>query len=180
MSSQFETVIGVLCATYLGMRFGKKTIALVGFSLAGVFMALFILLPSDSVGTAFALEYLRAISFAPAIPLLWAMFADVADYAEWKTGRRTTGVVYATIMFSLKTGLSLGAAMAGWLISAYGYVPNMKQTASALLGIRLTISIYPAIFYAIIVSCLIFYQIGKKLNLQIQDDLTERRKQFQN
>ena len=180
MSSQFVTVIGVLCATYLGMRFGKKTIALAGFSLAGVFMASFILLPPDSVGAAFALEYLRAISFAPAIPLLWAMFADVADYAEWKTGRRTTGVVYSTIMFSLKAGLSLGAAMAGWLISAYGYVPNVKQTAEALLGIRLTISIYPVIFYAIIVSCLIFYQIDKKLNLQIQDDLTERRKQFQN
>ena len=83
-------------------------------------------------------------------------------------------------MFSLKAGLSLGAAMAGWLISAYGYVPNVKQTAAALLGIRLTISIYPAIFYVIIVSCLIFYQIDNKLNLQIQDDLTERRKQFQN
>lgn len=180
MSSQFVTVIGVLCATYLGMRFGKKRIALAGFSLAGVFMASFILIPSDSVGAVLALEYLRAISFAPAIPLLWAMFADVADYTEWITGRRTTGVVYATIMFSLKTGLSLGAAMAGWLISAYGYVPNMKQTAATLMGIRLTISLYPAIFYAIIVSCLIFYPIDKKLNLQMQDDLTERRRQFQN
>jgi Na+/melibiose symporter-like transporter len=179
MSSQFVTVIGVLCATYLCIRFGKKAIALAGFSLAGIFMAMFMLLSSDSIGATFALEYLRAISFAPAIPLLWAMFADVADYAEWKTGRRTTGVVYATIMFSLKAGLSLGGAIAGWLLSAYGYVPNVEQTAKALLGIRLTISIYPAIFYVIIVLFLVFYQIGKKLNIQIQDELAERRKQFQ-
>jgi Na+/melibiose symporter-like transporter len=142
-------------------------------------MAMFMLLSSDSIGATFALEYLRAISFAPAIPLLWAMFADVADYAEWKTGRRTTGVIYATIMFSLKAGLSLGGAIAGWLLSAYGYVPNVEQTAKALMGIRLTISIYPAIFYAIIMVCLVFYQIGKKLNIQIQDELAERRKQFQ-
>jgi GPH family glycoside/pentoside/hexuronide:cation symporter len=180
MSSQFVTVIGVLCATYLGMRFGKKAIALAGFSLAGIFMASFMLLSSDSVGATFALEYLRAISFAPAIPLLWAMFADVADYAEWKTKRRTTGVIYATIMFSLKAGLSFGSAIAGWLLSAYGYIPNVQQNVKALLGIRLTISIFPAIFYAIIVSCLIFYPIGRKLNVQIQDELAERRKQFQN
>jgi glycoside/pentoside/hexuronide:cation symporter, GPH family len=180
MSSQFVTVIGVLCATYLGIRFGKKAIALAGFSLAGIFMASFMLLSSDSVGATFALEYLRAISFAPAIPLLWAMFADVADYAEWKTGRRTTGVIYATIMFSLKAGLSLGGAIAGWLLSAYGYIPNVQQTTKALLGIRLTISVYPAIFYGIILSFLVFYQIGKKLNIQIQDELAERRKQFQN
>jgi GPH family glycoside/pentoside/hexuronide:cation symporter len=180
MSSQFVTVLGVLCATFLGMRFGKKAVALAGFSLAGIFMASFVLLSPDSIKAAFALEYLRALSFAPAIPLLWAMFADVADYAEWKTGRRTTGVIYATIMFSLKAGLSLGGAIAGWLLSAYGYVPNVQQTAEALLGIRLTISVYPAVFYGIIIGCLVFYQIGKKLNIQIQDELAERRKQFQN
>ena len=178
MSSQFVTVIGVLCATFLGMRYGKKAIALAGFSLAGIFMAMFILLSSDSIEAVFALEYLRAISFAPAIPLLWAMFADVADYAEWKTKRRATGVVYATIMFSLKAGLSFGSAIAGWLLSGYGYIPNAQQTTKALQGIRMTISIYPAIFYVIIVSCLIFYPIGKELNVQIQDELIERRKQF--
>lgn len=178
MSTQFVTVIGVLCATYLSIRFGKKAIAVAGFSLAGIFMASFMLLSSDSIGAAFALEYLRAISFAPAIPLLWAMFADVADYAEWKTNRRTTGVIYATIMFSLKAGLSLGGALAGWLLSGYGYVPNVQQTAEALLGIRLTISIYPAVFYVFVVICLLYYPIGKKLNLQIQDELSERRQQF--
>ena len=180
MSSQFVTVIGVLCATYLGMKFGKKSIALFGFTMAGIFMAMFMLLGSNSIGATFALEYLRAICFAPAIPLLWAMFADVADYAEWKTKRRTTGVVYATIMFSLKAGLSFGSAIAGWLLSGYGYVPNVEQTTKALLGIRMTISVYPAIFYAIIISFLVFYPISKKLNVQIQDELAERRKQFQN
>jgi GPH family glycoside/pentoside/hexuronide:cation symporter len=107
------------------------------------------------------------------------MFADVADYAEWKTGRRTTGVIYATIMFGLKAGLSLGGAMAGWLLSWYGYKANAVQTARALLGIRMTVSVYPAIFFLIVVVCMFFYQIGKKLNIQIQDELAERRKHIQ-
>jgi len=179
MSSQFVTVIGVLCATALSIRFGKKAVVGIGFALTAVFMASFIFLPADAIGALFALEYLRALAFAPTIPLLWAMFADVADYAEWKTGRRTTGVIYATIMFGLKAGLSLGGAMAGWLLSAYGYVPNVQQTARALTGIRMTVSIYPAIFFGIVVACMFFYKIGKKLNIQIQDELAERRKQFQ-
>jgi glycoside/pentoside/hexuronide:cation symporter, GPH family len=179
MSSQFVTVIGVLCATALSIRFGKKAIVAVGFGLTAVFMASFIFLPADAIGALFTLEYLRALAFAPTIPLLWAMFADVADYAEWKTGRRTTGVIYATIMFGLKAGLSLGGAMAGWLLSGYGYVPNVPQTAKALLGIRMTISVYPAVFFLVVVTCMFFYKIGKKLNIQIQDELAERRKQFQ-
>ena len=106
------------------------------------------------------------------------MFADVADYSEWKTGRRTTGVIFATILFGLKTGLSLGGFAAGWLLSGYGYVPNAVQTPEALQGIRMTISIYPAILFGIVIVCLLCYKIGKRLNLQIQDELAERRKKF--
>ncbi len=179
MSSQFVTVIGVLCATALSMRYGKKAVVQVGFGLTTLLMAAFIFLPADAVGATFALEYLRALAYAPTIPLLWAMFADVADYAEWKTGRRTTGVIYATIMFALKTGLSLGGAMAGWLLSWYGYKANVAQTSQALLGIRMTISIYPAVFFLIIVICLSFYGISKQLNIRIQDELAERRNKVQ-
>ena len=178
MSSQFVTVIGVLCSTFLAMRFGKKSVAIAGFSLTTIFMALFVLLPPDAVGTLFILEYARALTYAPTIPLIWAMFADVVDYSEWKTGRRITGVIYATILFGLKTGLSLGGAMAGWLLSGYGYRPNAVQTAGALRGIRLTISVFPAIFFVIVIVCLVCYKIGKNLNLQIQDELAERRKKF--
>jgi GPH family glycoside/pentoside/hexuronide:cation symporter len=176
MSGQFVLVIGVLCATYLSIRFGKKAVALTGFALTTVFMAGFIFLPPDNIWATFILVWLRSLVYAPTIPLLWAMFADVVDYAEWKTGRRTTGVIYATVLFALKLGLSLGAFLAGWLLSGYGYHSKAVQTAHSLLGIRLTISIYPAILYCVIVGALCFYSIGKKLNLQIQDELAERRK----
>jgi glycoside/pentoside/hexuronide:cation symporter, GPH family len=179
MSSQFVTVIGVLCATWLSIRFGKKAIVQIGFALTAIFMASFIFLPANAIGATFALEYIRALAFAPTIPLLWAMFADVVDFAEWKTGRRTTGVIYATIMFGLKAGLSLGGAMAGWILALYGYKANMVQTPTALMGIRLTVSVYPAIFFLIVVLTMFFYKIGKRLNIQIQDELAERRKSFE-
>ena len=176
MSGQFVLVIGVLFSTYLSIKFGKKVVALTGFALTTVFMAGFIFLPSDNIWATFVMVWLRSLVYAPTIPLLWAMFADVSDYAEWKTGRRTTGVIYATVLFALKFGLSLGGFLAGWLLAWYGYRPNLAQTQHALLGLRLTISIYPAILYCVIVGALCFYSITKKLNLQIQDELAERRR----
>ena len=178
ISAQLVTVVGVLFSTALCARFGKKAVALAGFSVTTVFLALFALVPAESIGTIFVMEWLRALAYAPTIPVLWAMFADVADYSEWKFGRRATGIIYATILFGLKTGLSLGGAAAGWLLSAFGYRANAVQTNQALDGIRLTISVFPAILFLLVVACLIAYPIGKKLNIQIQDELSERRKRF--
>ncbi len=177
LSGQVVLVIGVLFSTYLSIKFGKKAVALTGFSLTTIFMACFIFLPADNIWATFIMVWLRSLVYAPTIPLLWAMFADVVDYAEWKTSRRTTGVIYATILFGLKLGLSLGGFLAGWLLSIYGYQAKVDQTEHALLGIRMTISIYPALLYCVIVGALLFYPIGKKLNLQIQDELAARRKQ---
>lgn len=179
MSQQAVTIFGVVASAFLTIHFGKKAVAIVAFSLATILAAAFILLPADAIATMYVLEWVRALAYAPTIPLIWAMFADVADYGEWKTHRRTTGVVFATILFGLKLGLSLGGAFAGWLLSGYGYRANVEQTAQALLGIRLTVSIYPAIFLVIVVVCLLFYRITKHMNLQIQDELAERRREYE-
>ena len=178
MSTQIVTVVGVLCSAALCARFGKKAVAIAGFALATLFMSLFVFVPAESVGTIFLLEYTRALMYAPTIPLLWAMFADVVDFAEWKTGRRITGIIYATILFALKAGLSLGAAAAGLALAGFGYRANAVQTDQALLGIRLVISVFPAILFLVVLACLVTYPISKKLNIQIQDELAERRKAF--
>jgi Na+/melibiose symporter-like transporter len=86
--------------------------------------------------------------------------------------------MYAGILFALKAGLSLGGALSAWVINAYGYTPNVAQTERALLGIRLGASLYPAIPFVLGLVCLVIYPIGKSLNLRMQSELTERRKQF--
>jgi Na+/melibiose symporter-like transporter len=178
MSSQFVTILGIMCATWLAIRFGKKAVVIAGFAGALVFMALFIVVPTDAIWTIFAVDWARAICYAPTIPLVWAMFADVVDYSEWITGRRATGLVFAAIVFGLKAGLSLGGAIAGWLLSAFGYQPNVQQTDHALWGIRLIVSVIPASLFLVCLICVVCYKITKKMNLQIQDELAERRKQY--
>jgi Na+/melibiose symporter-like transporter len=178
MCGQLIMILGVLASKFLSVRFGKKTVFLAGLLFTALFTALFRVLPADAVGATFILNLLKSLAYGPTIPLLWAMMADVADYAEWKTRRRATGVVFAGIVFALKAGLGLGGAICGWFLAIYGYVPNIVQSEHALTGIRMTASIYPAITFFIGVIALWFYGINKKLNLQIQDELIERRKSF--
>ncbi len=178
MSGQLVMILGVVASKFLSMRYGKKAVFATGLAFTTLFTALFILLPADAVGATFILNLLKSLAYGPTIPLLWAMMGDVADYAEWKTNRRATGVVFAGIVFALKAGLGLGGAICGWFLAAYDYTPNAIQSEHALLGIRMTASIYPAITFGIGAIAVLFYSISKKLNLEIQDELIERRKKF--
>ena len=171
-------IIGIIFSKPLADRFGKKTVFIVGVSITTIATALVFLLGPMSISAMFGLSVLWAIGWGPTVPLLWVMIADVADYSEWKNSRRATGFMYAGILFALKAGLSLGGALSAWIINAYGYVPNVPQSDRALLGIRLGASLYPALALVLVIVCLVIYPIGKKLNLQIQDELIKRRKQF--
>jgi Na+/melibiose symporter-like transporter len=171
-------ILGIIVSKPLADRFGKKTVFIAGVSVTTVATLGVFLVGPSSVGLLFWLGILWAVGWGPTIPLLWVMIADVADYSEWRTSRRATGFMYAGILFALKAGLSLGGALSAWVINAYGYVPNVAQTERALLGIRLGASVYPAIALGFVLACLVVYPIGKRLNLRIQEELAERRKQY--
>jgi sugar (glycoside-pentoside-hexuronide) transporter len=173
-----STIVGVVASTPLAKRFGKRDVFIVGLALTVVFTAAFVLLPRTAVALIFGIEMVRQLAYGFTIPLLWAMMADVADYSEWKNHRRATAVVFSAIVFALKAGLGFGGAIGGWLLAAYGYVPNVAQTARALQGIKLTTSVFPAITFALGVLCLFFYRIDKQLEIRITDDLAERRRMY--
>jgi sugar (glycoside-pentoside-hexuronide) transporter len=171
-------LIGVACSTALTKRIGKKTLFFWSMVLTGTFSIALFFLPATATVPIVALEVLRQFAFGCSGPVLWAMMGDVADYGEWKTGRRATGTVTSAVVFALWTGLALGGAIAGWLLSYYGYQANVAQTAQALLGIRLTASVFAGAAFLAVAAGLLFYGIDKKLNLTISNELAERRKGF--
>ncbi|UWZ84489.1 MFS transporter [Occallatibacter riparius] len=171
-------LVGVTCSTALTKRLGKKTVFFWSMLLVGICAIALFFLPASATVAIIALEVVRQFLFGCSGPVLWSMMGDVADFGEWKTGRRATGTVTSAVVFALWVGLAIGAAVAGWLLSLYGYQSNAVQTEHALLGIRLTASVYSgAAFLAAAVS-LLFYGIDRNLNLTISQDLAERRKSF--
>ncbi|HET9985758.1 MAG TPA: MFS transporter [Longimicrobiales bacterium] len=170
------TIVGIFFSKGLATRFGKRNVFIAGLFGTAVFCLPFMVVPPAGIGVMFASEILRQFVYGFTIPLLWAMMADVADFSEWKNHRRATGIVFAAIVFALKAGLGFGGAITGWVLSLYGYVPNAAQTARALDGIRLTMSLFPAITFALCAVILFFYRIDKQAEIRITDELAARRK----
>jgi glycoside/pentoside/hexuronide:cation symporter, GPH family len=103
------------------------------------------------------------------------MYADVADYGEWKYNRRTTGLVFSGVIFSHKTGLAIGAGLSGWILSWFGFIANQDQTAEAIFGIRFMFTVFPFILLMIATAALLFYRISNDMLRTIEADLSKRR-----
>ena len=178
--SQGACLVGILFSKPLAVRFGKRNVFIVGLAVTAALTAAFAAFGPGQIELMFATEVVRSLAYGFTIPLLWAMMADVADYAEWTTGRRATGVVFSAIVFGLKAGLGFGGAIVGWLLAGYGYVSpvagvSQTQPAAALTGIRLTSSLYASLPFFAAVVCLFFYSINKEREIQINHDLAARR-----
>ncbi len=77
-------------------------------------------------------------------------------------------------------GWGLGGALAGWLLAAYGYVEQVdgqvvEQTALALTGIKLLISVFPGVLYISCAFVLIFYNLDETTVAAMKRELEERR-----
>ena len=171
-------IIVILLSPKLSRVFGKKTVAVVGFALTAVMSAALYFVEPTNVGGMVIVTILWSLVYAPTIPLIWAMYADVADFSEWKNNRRATGIIFATICFALKAGLSIGSASFLWLMSMYGYTANQPQTAETLQGIRMCSSVFVAILFGVCTLLLMTYGIGKDLTFQIADELAAKRKGY--
>lgn len=170
--------VGVIfLSSFLANRYGKKRVFIVCLSLTALFTALFYFPGKADVKTMFILNFLKSLAYAPTVPLLWAMIADVADYSEYKNYRRATGFVFAGVVFALKAGLGIGGAILGFLLSGFGYVSGIgaEQSDTAIMGILLSSSLIPAILFGIGIVALCFYPITKKYNEQMQAELANRR-----
>ena len=169
-------LLGVACSTAVSVRVGKRELFIASMILTGIFNVALYVIPPQAIYVIIAIEVLRQFSFGLSGPILWAMMGDVADYGEWKTGRRATGTVTAGVVFALWAGLALGGAVAGWLLSAYGLVSEAAvQTAQTQTGILLTASIYAGLFFFAAAACLFFYPLNREKNRSIANELAERR-----
>jgi glycoside/pentoside/hexuronide:cation symporter, GPH family len=168
----------IVLSPALSKRYGKKAVCIGGFALSAITNAAFYFISPSNAGGMILFSIINAAVYAPTIPLCWAMFADVADYSEWKTGRRATGIIFATIGFALKAGLSLGSASFLWLMGIYGYVPNQPQTAQTLDGIHMCSTLYLAVLFAVCTILVFIYKINRSMTHQIADELAVRRSKF--
>jgi Na+/melibiose symporter-like transporter len=174
---QIAAIIGIAISNILTIKLGKKNTLYIGFILCLIFTIAFIFIPPTGILLTLILQILFNLSWGVTMSLPWAMMADVADYSEWKLNRRATGIVFAGVVVGLKIGLAIGGFLGGIILSLYGYSQE-NVTELAIKGIRLSASIYPAIALGIVILSLLFYKISAKVEISMQNELAERRKNY--
>lgn len=170
------SIVGAVLAPYVARLFGSKKMTFIGLTvICGLSMVVFYWGKPGDLTLIYGSHILMSAANAAMFPLIWSMYADTADYGEWKFGRRATGLVFSAATFSQKIGWAAGGGLAGGLLSYVGFVANVEQSAKSLQGIRNMMSLIPAAVTVVALLISLFYNLNSKMEQQIRDDLLARR-----
>jgi GPH family glycoside/pentoside/hexuronide:cation symporter len=175
-SGALGLVLGTMCLGPIARKVDKKYYA-AGLSLVtGLCFLAFFFVPKGQFGLMIALNVVAQFCAGPTSALTWALYADVADYGEFRYGRRSTGLIYSASLFSIKTGILIGGFLVPLFLAQFGYVKGAAtQTLHALLGITLAFSIGPALFALLKAVALLIYPLNQKRVDEIEHALAARR-----
>ncbi len=173
---QAANIVGVVLAKPISDKIGKKNTFLLAMMGATVFSLIFYFLDRTNITMIYIFQVLISICAGTIFPLVWSMYADTADYSEWKNGRRATGLVFSAASMSQKVGASIGMFLVGWILALYGYNAGVEQTAITQQGIRLMLSIFPALGALLAAFFIFIYPLKDSFLSQIESELEQRRK----
>ena len=175
--SGLAMIFGAMMTRFAVQAIGKKAAFITSLMLVALTAIPFYWIQPDQTALVFTFVVLGMICAGINATLFWALVADTADFQEWKYKTRTTGVVFSATTCAQKAGMGIGAAFAGFLISAFGYVPNSVQTPDALSGILLLNSLIPAGGLLLLAACFTIYGLNENTCKTMREELAQRRKQ---
>lgn len=162
---EVSNMAGVLLATPLSLKHGKKTTFITSGILLALLSCLFFFIPLSNTGFMMMLLLQVLISIGTGIisPLVWSMYADVAQYSLVTHGTASTGLIFSSGSMAQKFGGAIAGSAVLWLFAAFGLVPNAtQQTAHALLGMQLSLSFIPAVIAVVMVIIVLLYPLNRQ------------------
>jgi glycoside/pentoside/hexuronide:cation symporter, GPH family len=174
---QSLSLVGVVIVPWVAKIFGRKRAVIILFILAMIFTASFYVFKPENVTLILTFQVFGSITGGPISALLWVLYADTADYSEWKTGRRATGLVFSASIMSNKIGWAVGGMIAGVILDMTGYAKDMVQNANVQVGLKSMMSVIPVGAGIIALLILVFfYKLDEPLMKKVKEELEERRK----
>ena len=165
--------IGAASTPLLTKFIDKRRLLMILMAIVAVLSLTFYFVPKENITLMFVLQILIGLALGPKSPLVFSMYADTADFSQWRTGRRATAMIFSAAAFSQKLGGALAGAMIGWLLASLGYAANQVQTDASQAGIVLLMTLIPAVFAAIAVPLIYFYPLDDKKLAKLQQDLQQ-------
>ena len=173
---QAANIVGVILAAPVSNRIGKRNTFILAMALATLFSVIFFWFNKDQLYLIFVFQILISICAGSIFPLLWSMYADCADYSEFRTGNRATGLIFSSSSMSQKFGWAFGSAITGWMLAQFGFKANAVQSAETIQGIKMFLSILPAVGALLSLVFIYFYPLSESKMKKITAELQEKRK----
>ena len=178
MIGEIAQMLGVLLAVPVSDRIGKKGTFISVLCVVTVLSVIIWFLPATSGGFwgLVVLQVLICIAIGINSPMLWSMFADVADYSELKHGTASTGLIFSSSSMAQKFGGALGAFLLMQVLAWAGYDASLSsQAPGTLTAIRALMSLVPAAGSLLGLVCLLCYPLGSAKMKEIQTQLEIKR-----
>ncbi|HEU0276616.1 MAG TPA: MFS transporter [Rhodanobacteraceae bacterium] len=173
-------ICGIGCSKALADRFGKRNVFGSALFASTLFLLAFFFFGPRAVDWVFVSYICHGFFYGITTPVLWTMTADVADYSEWRTGRRATAVTFSAMLCGLKAGLSIGGALVAGILAVSGFDAGATVQAPAVThAVRLAVSIVCSVPFLASVALLYWYEIDKPMESRIEADLGQRRRQLE-
>lgn len=166
--------VGAAATPLLTRHFDRRRLMMGLMILVGVLSGAMYFVPPDGLVAAFALNILVGLALGPKSPLAFAMYADTADYTEWRTGRRATALTFAAATFSQKLGGAIASAAIAWVLAGMGYVANQSQSDASQHGIVLLMTVIPGLVALLAAWTMRFYPLDDAQLVHIQQALAAR------
>ena len=173
---QAANIVGVILAAPVSNRIGKRSTFILAMALATLLSVIFFWFNKDQLYLIFVFQILISICAGSIFPLLWSMYADCADYSELRTGNRATGLIFSSSSMSQKFGWAFGSAITGWMLAQFGFKANAVQSAETIQGIKMFLSILPAVGALLSLVFIYFYPLSESKMKTITAELQEKRK----
>jgi GPH family glycoside/pentoside/hexuronide:cation symporter len=183
LASAFNTVgqllslVGVALVPLFARFLGRKKAAIILFITALICTGSFHFFKPENLMLIFVFQAVGSLAGGPISALLWIMYADTADYSEWKTGRRATGLVFSASIMSNKLGWAIGSMIAAFILARTGFVANVAQNINVLNGLKEMMSLIPVAVGAVaLILLMFFYKLDEETMAKVKAGLDERRK----
>jgi glycoside/pentoside/hexuronide:cation symporter, GPH family len=182
MKTSISLVMGLLliCVTialpfwqWLSRKMDKGRAYALGMLLGALAVMITFFLPHNATLLIYLVSVLAGFGFSAQWIFPWAMVADVADFDRLETGQQRSGMYYGVWGLATKISEALALAAVGWILTGFGYVPNVEQTPQALLGIRLFFGLIPAFFILLGLPFLFLYPITRRSHAEVRRKLAE-------
>jgi GPH family glycoside/pentoside/hexuronide:cation symporter len=168
-------ILGALATKLFTARFSRRSLMIWLTLINGGGIAACYFIDPHNLPLLYACNIVASFAAGPTPAIVWSLYADTADFGEWKFGRRATGLLFSATVFVQKVGLALGTAIIGWALGYYGFVANAAQTPRVVHGIVLLFSLVPGVLALLAGLVTVLYPLDEPQVKQIERELAARR-----